>query len=523
MSTFVQEFSAWLLPYLALLSQLPFGANDRWENLSSVLLTVGSPALAAYSIAITVLNDRWLARLFSPYSYPNSGEAIRILSNLQQSPLGVNVDGCLLPSLVVLEYNDKWWHDLAGSLEYSQSWSMSAAMSIAWVVVAYVFTVIDSLDKINSDNAGTEEVNSSGQAVGALWFWLLPVVTCWLQLSPKCDNKRVGEAIERANSDDAYAATESEDNIVPASRPGALHILGNDQRTALYADQHITVPIYNYSRLFTWTSAVQSVAGCFSEATRHARSHEPVNPEADWLEGDSNVKIRAEYRSGTSLQIEAYCFLDPRQRSPHLDSSIWSRMFVSYLAALFLQWGTARAATWTVYSTPTAGFGCRSGAYLLYTVTATVASFMLVSSSILAHYATAYSSQLSSGLRNGAYKALPAVPPTPKSASQAREMAAKISGWLSILLRRSGKFLAVSNAVWITVICSFQFTGFFDRCYCDGSVIGRGENNAYVVLTLLKPDIEFIKVPWIGGVFLAVGTSALFVIFINLKRPSLRQ
>ncbi|EEB93801.1 hypothetical protein MPER_07499 [Moniliophthora perniciosa FA553] len=50
-STFSQEFSAWLLPYLALLSQLPFCAQDKLENLSSVLATLGSPTLAAFSFA----------------------------------------------------------------------------------------------------------------------------------------------------------------------------------------------------------------------------------------------------------------------------------------------------------------------------------------------------------------------------------------------------------------------------------------------------------------------------------------
>ena len=43
--SFSQEFNAWLLPWLALISQLPFGTRDRFENLTSVLLAVGSPTL----------------------------------------------------------------------------------------------------------------------------------------------------------------------------------------------------------------------------------------------------------------------------------------------------------------------------------------------------------------------------------------------------------------------------------------------------------------------------------------------
>ena len=64
---FSQQFSSWLLPWLALVSQLPFGANDKLDNLESMLLTLGSPTLAAYSLALTVLNGRWIAQLFSNY------------------------------------------------------------------------------------------------------------------------------------------------------------------------------------------------------------------------------------------------------------------------------------------------------------------------------------------------------------------------------------------------------------------------------------------------------------------------
>ncbi|KZP14864.1 hypothetical protein FIBSPDRAFT_709178, partial [Athelia psychrophila] len=48
---FSQQFSTWLLPWLALISQLPFGAGSRPENMMSVILAVGSPTLAAYSLA----------------------------------------------------------------------------------------------------------------------------------------------------------------------------------------------------------------------------------------------------------------------------------------------------------------------------------------------------------------------------------------------------------------------------------------------------------------------------------------
>ncbi|OAX30867.1 hypothetical protein K503DRAFT_158738, partial [Rhizopogon vinicolor AM-OR11-026] len=40
---FSQDFSSWLLPNLALISQLPFGAQYRFDNFMSAALTIGSP------------------------------------------------------------------------------------------------------------------------------------------------------------------------------------------------------------------------------------------------------------------------------------------------------------------------------------------------------------------------------------------------------------------------------------------------------------------------------------------------
>ncbi|KAL0581297.1 hypothetical protein V5O48_000780 [Marasmius crinis-equi] len=497
-STFAQEFSGWLLPYLALLSQLPFGAHDRWDNLIAVLLTVGSPALAAYSIVITVLNGRWIARLFSPYSYPNSRQAVRILSSLQQSSLSINPDGCLLSSLVVVPENDEWWNELVVWLDYAHSWSISAVSSIAWVVVAYIFTVIDSF----TDNLETT-VEVNGQAVGSIWLWLIPVVVAWLQISPKCDAVKVRQALDRAN-EIAYVAT-YDHTAVLASRLSSQRAIrvDIDRRQMLRSDQYISAPVYNYARVFTWTEVVQKVAACFSEATRHADLFEPVNPDMEWVEGDRYVKVRPQNRSGASFQVETYCTTVQPSQLDHFESGVWSRMTLGILAALGLQWGTAGAAVLTVYHTPTTGLGCRSGAYILYALISSIVMVMLVLSSILADYATTYPSQYPIELHPRSYRV-------------------KILAWGSILLRRLGKVFAVLNALLLTATCVFQFTGFFDRCYCDSSVIGRGADNAFNVIKLLPGDVSSMRDAWIGGVVLAIGSSLLFVVYINLMiKPKL--
>jgi hypothetical protein len=150
--------------------------------------------------------------------------------------------------------------------------------------------------------------------------------------------------------------------------------------------------------------------------------------------------------------------------------------------ALGLTWATTGAAVIVVWFTPTRGLGCRSGAYLLYGVLSTLVWMLLVTSSALAHYSTQV---------------------THKTDGQAvYTRATRIAGALSIALRRLGKVVATCNALWIVLACIFQFSSFFDRCYCNSSVLGLG-SLAYDVIQLVDADISTMKAAWIGGVALA--------------------
>ncbi|KAF8626965.1 hypothetical protein AX14_011398 [Amanita brunnescens Koide BX004] len=63
-STFSQQFTSWLLPWLALISQLPYGTKDTLSNFLAVIMTVGSPTLAAYSLVLAVISNRWMVKRF---------------------------------------------------------------------------------------------------------------------------------------------------------------------------------------------------------------------------------------------------------------------------------------------------------------------------------------------------------------------------------------------------------------------------------------------------------------------------
>ncbi|RXW23555.1 hypothetical protein EST38_g2285 [Candolleomyces aberdarensis] len=354
---------SWLLPWLALVSQLPFGPKDRLENLESVLLTIGSPMLAAYSLALTVLNGRWIARRFSKHNYPNIRNAVRVLSSLQQAPLRVTNEDALLASLIVLPHNDEWWRELIEWLAYPHTWSVSAATSIAWVVVAYLSAVIGFLME--------EVVKFTSHGHESLWLWLLPIVIGWLQLSPKCDEVRVRSAVERANKI-AYAATETHPVLVQEhTEQRAIYLAfseADEDDDVLRRDERVTAPIYNYARFLPWVQAVEKVSETFKVVSGRYRRHESVDPDITWVtmadRGSGRWSMPHERnRVGSASQVERYC-LDPAggiTTRSRWGPDIFSQIAIASALAFLLQWGTVGAAFLSAYLTPTTAPAARCG------------------------------------------------------------------------------------------------------------------------------------------------------------------
>ncbi|KAJ2932988.1 hypothetical protein H1R20_g4119, partial [Candolleomyces eurysporus] len=453
---FSQKFSSWLLPWLALVSQLPFGPKDRLENLESVALTIGSPMLAAYSLALTVLNGRWIARRFSKHNYPNIQNAISVLSSLQQAPLRVTNEGALLASLIVLPQNDPWWRELVEWLAYPHTWSISAVASIAWVVIAYVFTVIDSFAGDRADLA--EAMNANGQGVGSLWLWLLPIVIGWLQISPKCDEDRVRSAVERANTI-AYAATARYPvPVKELTEQRAIHLaFGEEDEVddALRRDERVTAPIYNYARFLPWVQAVEKVSKMFGVVSERHYHHESVDPTIGWINMEDRIgghwsKPHNRNRVGSVSQVAWYCQFDPHNRHTAFRSRwgphVFSRIAIASTLAFMLQWGTVGAAFIAVYFTPTTGLGCRSASYLLFGALSTIVWLLLLISSLLVHYTQIKPLNLQQYYGGRSYP-----------------LHLYITRHFAISLRRLAKLLAAFNALWILTTCLFQFGNFFER------------------------------------------------------------
>ena len=335
-----QQFSAWLLPYLALISQLPFGARHRVSNLMSAILTVGSPVLAGYSMIFSFLNARWISYRFENVLFPNTKHAVRILISLQQSPLRITNEGSLFSSLVLLPENDDWWPKVAEFLNYTHTWSISSAISIIWVIVAYLLTVAGSLSDVNANiNA------ASGPGTGSVWLWLIPIVAGWLQLSPKCDYARVKRAMEHGDKL-AFVATHGRTATMAWKQSGKRAVF-IDMENFLSPDEDLTPPVYNYARVLPWSRSAEEVLDAFIMASKNATQHKPVQEGATWV--DKMDSIHPENRSGNISEVEAYCQL--LNRGPWA-SGIFSRMFLASLLPLILQWATTGAAILVVWFAP---------------------------------------------------------------------------------------------------------------------------------------------------------------------------
>ena len=529
-TAFSQQFSAWLIPWLSMVSQLPFGAKSRLDNLISgefphgvhrfvvpifllhipVALTVGSPTLAAFSLALTAINTRWANDRFSAIKYPNHKNAVRALVYLQQIPLRLTTRDGLLASLIVLPENDDWWECLVDRLEHSHTWTIAAAASMAWVVIAFVFTVVDSFTDVEKD------FSLGGQGVGSVWLWLIPIVVGWLWI-PFSSYDKLRTAIDKANDLAIVAASDaplqadigvgdspnpnSSRNTHPQSRAydvSHIQAVRMSRRTEVFTeDVARTAPVFNYARIWEWWCIVEMIAQAFEHADRRAESHTPVDLSREWvLPGDRRTAIHRDNRTGTIEQVQAYCgFTAQGEEEPvqPLPSGVWKRLFVASVFALGLQWGTTGSAVIITVLTPTTGLGCRSGSYIIYGIISTAIWSTLLLSSYLAHYAKArrrYNHRCSSF------------------------NLVTVAQGLATFLRRLSILAASFNTLWIILACMFEFSNFYSTCYCNSSVLGRGAKNAYNIIA--AHDHAYMRVTWIGGFVFAGGCAVLYLFFLSL-------
>lgn len=139
------------------------------------------------------------------------------------------------------------------------------------------------------------------------------------------------------------------------------------------------------------------------------------------------------------------------------------------------------------------GLGCQSVSYIIYGFLSTLAWAMLLTASILTYYSTN----------------------TPPNSPRAHVILVRIARWLSIFLRRLGKLVAAFNAAWIVVIGFFQFSSFYNRCFCSSNMMGSGKN-AYAIISLAPDGLGDIRAAQIGGFFFSAGAAVIFAGLVRI-------
>ena len=155
-------------------------------------MSLGSPALVAYSLVLTALNARTVCRRARTIPDGRGNVVAGALVSLQQIPLELTEDEHLLDLIATGE--GKWDQEIAGRLGPKNHWSIATASAMGWALLAFLFTVIDSFLSLIVDKEGVNE----GHAVGTLWLWLFCLVTGWLWV-PTFPCGEIGAVTSRAN------------------------------------------------------------------------------------------------------------------------------------------------------------------------------------------------------------------------------------------------------------------------------------------------------------------------------------
>ena len=212
-----QGVSSWLIPWLALTAQLPFETKDKTTNFIALLLALGSPALAAYSLALTILDARRINQKFRQIKEdsqtlhrPLQIKAVKaarfILTEMQHVPIQIfNGRRREISQLIVNPDNWALWCSLRQKLLITKrKWTYSLYAQVGWVCISQVLAIIDFFTSASSDSS-----IGIGLAINSLWLWMIPIVLGWVYVG----NQTSAESIKNALTEVDVPALGSERNL----------------------------------------------------------------------------------------------------------------------------------------------------------------------------------------------------------------------------------------------------------------------------------------------------------------------
>ncbi|KAG8867435.1 hypothetical protein FRC20_005753 [Serendipita sp. 405] len=393
-----------------------------------------------------------------------------------------------------------WWRSVHQSLVKSSRWfTASLATQAAWAIIAFAFTWIDAF---GSSKIGTK-VTAHGLAIALCWSWVVVIVLGWFFAGVSFSSSPLTDAIEQA--DDAYSGALP--RLVayerPRDRQDRYHFVFTRR---IAGDVEHPGPIYNYARVLVWSHMTYHMV----EAIRHQMSRPRIllnqeqNPapkqdrpqQQDQYEqekqyeqhenqmGHGRLSLRTRAASDvhtsitlvtspTSVQgskdeqgtlsqnnvfereegipiITRYLWEDARG-SARWKHDAYSRMAWATVCAITLSVMTVGSAFGLDFSTPSVGLGCRSGGVLIYWMVSYIILIVMVLAALISDQWSAHEAKVRQ------YQT---------QVTSLHRATSRVLGILAVSLRLFGKLLACANSVWIILHCLFEFTSFYDRCYC---------------------------------------------------------
>lgn len=202
-----QSVSSWLLPWLALTAQLPFETKDKITNFTALLLALGSPALIAYSLALTILNARRINEKFrkikddsQTLNHPLQTKAIKaarsILIEMQYVPIQIyNGPRREISQLIVHPDNWAWWCSVRRKLLITKKkWTYSLYAQVGWVVVVQLLAIIVFFTYSSKDTS-----IGIGLCINSLWLWMIPIVLGWVYVGNQDSARSIKDALTDTN------------------------------------------------------------------------------------------------------------------------------------------------------------------------------------------------------------------------------------------------------------------------------------------------------------------------------------
>ena len=532
---------------------------DRFDNLVSVFMAIGSPALAGYSLAITRLNSRWLTRQLSYLHFPNKEHVPLVVSTLQHIPFRIDASGSLLPSLIVLPQNDRYWKVLGVAAKRTRQWSIPVAMNIVWVIVAFALTIVDSF--VDFDHFITVP-GDAGYSIVAAWTYLLPLVVGWLHVGSQPEANHLRHAMDEAH-EIAYVATATEPVLATrvtgrstrAIEPSTKHI------DYVNADEKKTTPIFNYSRVFVWSQNAEHILRLYEHAATKADQRTPVQDGGEWMSNDDGT-ILAHDRVGTEAEVVQYCMEEHEAPDPRDGSPQFPVPFSPYSpfppspgpsAMAFLAAGTYVGAdayahrhlpsASSRYDVEAPSAGVRAVAkrpvfatevfqrVAFATVLALCLQWGTTGAALLIHLNTPpkgigcramtftmYGAAATLAFLLLLLSSILAHLARRQSVREKRSGSKTFIGYIAMFTRWLGKFIAVMNGVGILLSCIMQFTGVYDNCFCSSTIFGGNPNG---LVWFIEEDVTGSEVYkyWVGGIIMAFWVSGLYTFVLYVATP----